>query len=253
MERFSFRIQLPYRIDYVKYIERKDHAQVLSFPDGQQKHVLVYTAEGNMVYSFERTQLEVPCGEVIFIPQGTKHTTIYPHEGAHTINITFTVVGRKLPVWFNTPKLLGKCDIKNELEEIRKCIPHEPIRLYCLVFNLLERLRCENKRLPALNQKIIPAVQEIEQNYACNCRVADLAALCCMSESALRRLFQQYVGASPVDYRNTVRLHHAQLLLKSGKHSIVEVAEEVGFTNLSFFYRLYKRYFGYPPGEEKHE
>ena len=160
MERFSFRDQLPYRIDYVKYIERKDHNQVLSFPEGQSKHTLVYTAEGHMVYNFEGERVEVPSGEVIFIPQGTKHTTIYPPEGARTVHVCFNVVERQLPVWFDAPKLLGKCGIEKELEEIRKCIPHEPIRLYCVAFSLLERLIRENEQMPPLYRKILPAVQE---------------------------------------------------------------------------------------------
>ena len=253
VKRFSFSTQPPYRINNVEFIERNFRDQTTDFSSGRPRSSLIYTAEGRMVYTFEKEQIVIPEGEAIFIPEGTRQTTHYPKEGVHSLSVSFHIVEGSLPAGFDGPRRLGKCGMERDLEEIRKCIPHEPIRLYCIVYSLLERLVRENEKIPPLYRKILPAVREIDRNYACECRVADLAALCYMSESTLRRLFQEYLGTSPVDYRNTIRLHQAKSLIRSGEFTIVEASEQVGFTNLSFFYRLYKRSFGYPPGEEKQD
>lgn len=249
MERFSFRNQLPYRIDGVDFIEMHYRDRSMTFSRGRSHNALIYTASGCMTYGFEDGTVAIPAGEAIFIPKGTRHSSSYAKEGAHAVLINFDVVEGALPEGFDVPKPLGKCGMERELDELRRCIPHSPIRMFCVVYSLLERLVRENEEIPALYRKILPAIREIERNYAEECRVSDLASLCCMSESGLRRLFREYVGASPVDYRNTVRLHRAKQLIASGEYSIAEAAAQVGFANLSFFYRLYKRCFGCPPGE----
>lgn len=251
VKRFSFPDRLPYRIDNVEFIERNFRNQTTDFSGGRPRSSLIYTAEGRMIYTFGKEQIVIPEGEAIFIPEGTRQLTHYPKEGVHCLSISFHVVDGSLPTGFDRPRRLGKCGIERDMEEIQKCIPHEPIRLYCIAYSLLERLVRENEKISPLYRKILPAVREIERNYANDCRVADLAALCCMSESALRRLFREYLDMSPVDYRNIIRLHQAKALIGSGEFRIAEASEQVGFTNLSFFYRLYKRYFGYPPGKEK--
>ena len=55
---------------------------------------------------------------------------------------------------------------------------------------------------------------------------------------------------SPIAYRNDVRLNHARLNLQSGEYNVSEAAEASGFSNLSFFIRLYKAKYGYTPKKE---
>lgn len=251
MERFSFRSQLPYSIGGVDFMETNYRNRTASFLNGRAHNALIYTAEGTMTYTFEERSVEVPRGEAIFIPAGTVHSTAYPEEGAVAVLVQFDVTEGTLPACFAAPFPLGKCGMERELDELRACIPHEPVRMFCVAYTLVERLAREHEELPSLYRKILPAVREIERNYADECRVSALATLCCMSESGLRRLFHEYLRLSPVDYRNAVRLRRAKQLIAGGEYSIAEAAEQVGFSNLSFFYRLYKRRFGCPPGEER--
>ena len=71
-----------------------------------------------------------------------------------------------------------------------------------------------------------------------------------MSEVNFRRTFGEYLGISPVDYRNDLRLTEAQKKLTSGEYNVTEAANSVGFSNLSFFIRLYKKKFGHTPKSE---
>lgn len=64
------------------------------------------------------------------------------------------------------------------------------------------------------------------------------------------RTFHQVTGMTPVEYINCYRCQRAQRLLRGGKHTITQAAEEVGFQNLSYFYRVYKRYLNRLPSQE---
>ena len=81
-------------------------------------------------------------------------------------------------------------------------------------------------------------------------KISYYADLCGMSEAGFRRLFREYMGVSPVDYRNDIRLINARNKLQSGEYNVSEAAYESGFSNLSFFIRLYKKKFGYTPKKE---
>ena len=68
-----------------------------------------------------------------------------------------------------------------------------------------------------------------------------------ISSRSLSRLFRTELGVSFVEYRQQVRLFQALKYLASGA-SVTTVAMEVGFSSLSAFNRLFKRYFGTTPG-----
>ena len=65
------------------------------------------------------------------------------------------------------------------------------------------------------------------------------AALCNISEPSFRRLFKEYTGQTPIEYRNSIRIANLQRLLSSGEFKINEAAYLVGFNNMSFFYEVY--------------
>ena len=71
-----------------------------------------------------------------------------------------------------------------------------------------------------------------------------------MSEVSFRRSFREYTGLSPIDYRNAIRLSNAKSKLQSGAYNVSEAAYESGFSNLSFFIRLYKKKYGHTPKKE---
>ena len=94
------------------------------------------------------------------------------------------------------------------------------------------------------------ALEEIAVRWYENTSVGAYADMCGMSEVNFRRLFREYTGTSPIDYRNSTRLTYARARLQSGEYNVSEVAELCGFSNLSFFIRLYKKKYGYTPKQE---
>ena len=61
-----------------------------------------------------------------------------------------------------------------------------------------------------------------------------------MSESNFRKLFTEYVGKSPIEYRNCLRISRARSMIDSGEYTALEAAYLCGFNNMSVFYEAEK-------------
>ena len=61
------------------------------------------------------------------------------------------------------------------------------------------------------------------------------------------KFFKTHMGSGFTEYLNTYRLSIAARLLTASSLSVLEISSAVGFDNLSYFTRLFKRKFGMPP------
>ena len=71
------------------------------------------------------------------------------------------------------------------------------------------------------------------------------------SQEYVNREFRRFLHTTPTRYINEQRLIYASKLLTGTELPIVEVAEQCGFQNLSYFYARFKEYYGYPPSRER--
>ncbi len=94
---------------------------------------------------------------------------------------------------------------------------------------------------------ITDATQYIQHHYAQSLTIEGLARVVCMSKSHFIHRFSEQVGQSPIVYLNRYRISQAVEMLKKSKQSIAQIAELCGFTNITFFNRLFKRYIGKTP------
>ena len=70
-----------------------------------------------------------------------------------------------------------------------------------------------------------------------------------MSKSTLFRKLQALTGQAPTEFIRTIRLKRAASLLKQNFGNVTQVSLEVGFNNLSYFNRTFKKLFGVSPVE----
>ena len=82
-------------------------------------------------------------------------------------------------------------------------------------------------------------------------KIAEIASVCHMSESHFRRLFEENIGMTPVDYLNQVRVKKACDMIRKTGYSMEEIAVKVGFTTTSTFNRNFKRIVGTSPYQWK--
>lgn len=60
-------------------------------------------------------------------------------------------------------------------------------------------------------------------------------------------LFKKAMGVTINDYIMNVRMKKAMELISEGGHNVSEIAENTGFSNISYFTKCFKKKFGYPP------
>lgn len=94
--------------------------------------------------------------------------------------------------------------------------------------------------------------QFIQRNLREKLYVEDLARLVHINDQHLMRIFKKETGMSLTQYINEQRLLMAGHLLKHSDYNINYVADLVGFENLSYFTRLFKKNTGFTPSEYRH-
>lgn len=87
----------------------------------------------------------------------------------------------------------------------------------------------------------------IEKNYCRTITARELSRMCSMSETGLRRKFREYLGQPPLDYQTGLRIRKSRELLLERKYNVTEVARLVGFEDVNYFSRLFKKRVGVSP------
>ena len=93
-------------------------------------------------------------------------------------------------------------------------------------------------------EKMKLILKYVENNYMEKITIEDIANEVGLSQSHFMKYFKNTMGTSFVDYLNEYRLTMASRLLISSDSSILAIASEVGFENLSYFNRIFKKRFG---------
>jgi len=67
------------------------------------------------------------------------------------------------------------------------------------------------------------------------------------SQAHVCRAARRYLGLSPTQYVNRIRIQHAAMLLGDTQRQVAAIAEDCGFENLSYFHRLFREQYGTTP------
>jgi AraC-like DNA-binding protein len=97
------------------------------------------------------------------------------------------------------------------------------------------------------NHRVSKAISWIKANYQRPLRIDELASYSSMGVSTLHHHFRSVTAMSPLQFQKHLRLHHARLMMLTGKIDASTVALEVGYESVTQFNREYRRMFGHPP------
>jgi len=91
----------------------------------------------------------------------------------------------------------------------------------------------------------------IDANYHQHLSLDELAKISALSKNYLCNLFKEYSGRTIFNYIIERRIQNAIVQLLSTRKKIIEIANDCGFSDLSYFNRSFKRIIGQSPSSYK--
>lgn len=126
------------------------------------------------------------------------------------------------------------------------------IRLEQILLDLINCLYTSDISL-SIKDRLAPALSYINLNYDKHIKNEYLAELCNLSSTHFRRLFCEKMGKSPMQYRESIRIHWAKKLLQTQMFTIAEIAEQLGYSDVYHFSKVIKKHTGNPPSYYKNK
>ncbi|MBP6024175.1 helix-turn-helix domain-containing protein [Ferruginibacter sp.] len=122
-------------------------------------------------------------------------------------------------------------------------------RFFTLLYNKMNLLQSKFN----LSSEVIKTLVNVEQLLVTDFKklpptIDEFSKLVSMSSTKLKKSFRSMYGDSIYSYYQKQRLQKANELLLGGKHNIKQVAEAVGYNNVSNFTLAYKKRFKKVPG-----
>jgi AraC-like DNA-binding protein len=98
-------------------------------------------------------------------------------------------------------------------------------------------------------QELFPVIRHIEECFAENVSMTQMALLAGLSSTDFNRRFQQLLRMTPTAYLRTVRIQAARRLLSTTSRALSAIAHETGFTDQRHFTRCFRQTTGLTPGD----
>lgn len=94
----------------------------------------------------------------------------------------------------------------------------------------------------AMDARLEQALEYIDQNLHREISADELSNKAFMSKSHFFRTFKIILGETPTEYINKKRISLAKKLIQSTGKNLNQIAYEIGFNNVNYFNRLFKKY-----------
>ncbi len=226
--------------------------------------------ENNSLGSAQLKSTTMP--ETVIIPAGNEIKVIFVLLKENWVNnvIRNDDVRRKLTNYLADTKYNIRKEYLNpqQLQLVNEIFNHKHIRPLAQIYyesrvmNIMESLLSEvlNKEEKDNNQFLHANIEDIKIMQKAEAYIANnidkpfagveyMSKMCYMSRTKFINLFNKVYGMSSYDYYQKKRLNLAYANLKTGKHSVADIAENIGYSSVSNFTTAFKKEFGMLPKE----
>ena len=252
MEDIRYDATLDFRIHNVGFVSvLRNENFTFEYKTGKERFSFIYVKKGKMQYSFpkEKKKITIEKDDFLFVPKSIPYKSVYLADNTIIKIIVFDIDTKRLPDYLKIPFSKRSPHIKNLFDALTLEHTNSAFYLTSKIYEILYYMLNENINTPKKYQKILPAITHINKNYTQSNKLSYYAELCNMSESNFRKLFKEYTGKSPIEYRIDQRIEYAKKLLNTGEMTAFEVALECGFDDPAYFCRVFKKQTGVTAGE----
>ncbi len=124
------------------------------------------------------------------------------------------------------------------------------VRSYVKIMTICAQYLTLSNAIPSAKQTVAEMAKKyIFDNYKSKITIADICEEIGCSKSTLITGFKREYGTTVNNYITEVRLGEAVKMLKSGERYIGEIAAETGFSDQSYFSKVFSAKYGIPPSE----
>lgn len=262
-----------------KLIAMRPHTRYVRFPKHTHDFVeIIYMCSGVTTHIVDGNTIELKEGELLFLSQSSTQEVM--PAGTDDIAVNFIVS----PVFFNNVlQMIGQEDtpirrflidcLTNSKNgsgylhfEVSDILPIQNLveNLICtLVYNTPNKRNINQITMGLLFLQLINHIDRlaygseeesiafkvlayIEENYSSG-SLNELADTLHYDISALSRNIKKETGRTYTELVCEKRLSQALFLLKNTDIKVDEIAYAIGYTNVSFFYRTFKKHYGLSP------
>ena len=230
---------------------------------------MVYVLSGECSYNIGQMQFQVKKGDLLVFNPGVSHgKTVKPGEEILEQHVGFDNIQIEGLMRNNLigPETHPVFSLKEREQEFIKCCsdifmeqendsPGCELMLKIQVMRLIvlflksthPGLRADNS--PAVsfdsNDKSVivsTLVSFLNENYMRPVSLETISKSIYLSPTYVSKVFKEETGETPINYMIKLRLSKAREMLLEGGHSIKEVARSVGYEDVYYFSKLFKKY-----------
>lgn len=217
---------------------------------------LLYLFSGNITYKFNHHQMEVKAGDIVYLPKGSKYVADFDLKNGvvedYLINFDvmdgkeFSDLSEPTIVLNDDTHMLSDCfkDVVDAYNEKDK--PFLLGSKFYLALNYLQTA-IQYKESNAESLKFEKAARKLSENFELS--IEDIAKELYISRSAFQKKFIEYFGMTPIEYRTKKRLEKAKQLLETTDLPIKDISESLGFYDIAYFYKVFKKSLTITPKE----
>lgn len=226
--------------------------------DFRKSNSLVFYIKGGHRFDFGDYTLEASEGNMLYIPYGSAYSNEVTSKNTEYYQVDFNFLNKGTPgPVFEKARVFDREASIKYLPIFRDIYKVYSLRksgygMLCMssILKITGMILSEDSTgAEALGSvyKIENTLNHINENYHLDTSVEELALMSSMSVSNLEKIFKKNLGLSPLNYRHRIRIDHAKLFLAGG-YSISETAERVGYKDVYYFSRMFKKLCGITPG-----
>ncbi len=127
----------------------------------------------------------------------------------------------------------------------KKYYLYEIIRYYSEQFEMIMNATGNSSR----DSIIDDIIYYIDHNYQNNIKLESIAPLFGYNSAYLGKIFSKTVGVNFNSYVDYIRINHSKELLLQNKLKVYEISEVIGYKNVDYFHKKFKKYVGISPAE----